>query len=136
MPAAVVDALKVEGCRVPQGLIDNQVVAKNVISGEFAQKGQTDWAVLCSKQGIQYIRIFWGGPVTCQLRIAMGTDTGDFDRAIGTADRKFIMDRYKAYGGPKPPPITHLGINYQYLEKASEVRYCHRGKWLELTGAD
>ena len=66
----------------------------------------------------------------------MGADYEDFDRGLGTADRKFIVDSYKAYGGPKPPPITHLGINYEFLERASLVRYCHRGKWLELTGAD
>jgi hypothetical protein len=136
LSAAIVDALNSEGCRIPQGIINNEVVATNVISGDFAQKGQTDWAILCSRQGRQYIRLFWGGTVRCPSRISMGSHAEDFDRAIGTADGNFIVDRYKAYGGPKPPPINHLGINYQYLERASLVRYCYRGKWLELTGAD
>jgi hypothetical protein len=136
LSAAIIDVLNNEGCRVPQGIINNEVVSTNVISGEFAQKGQTDWAVLCSRQGRQYIRIFWGGPARCPSRIPVGSGGDQFDRAIGTAGRKFIMDRHKAYGGPKPPPIAHLGINYQYLERASVVHYCHRDKWLELTGAD
>ena len=136
LSAAIVDALNSESCRIPQGIIVKRIVATNVISGEFAQKGQTDWAVLCSSHGRQYIRIFWGGPVNCPSRISIGSEAENFDRAIGTAGRKFIVDSYKTYGGPKPPPITHLGINYQYLERASVVYYCHRDRWLELTGAD
>jgi hypothetical protein len=136
LSATIVDALNKEGCRIPQGTINGEIVATNVISGDFAKRGQTDWAVLCSKQKRQYIRVFWGGPNRCASRISMGSDASDFDRAIATADREYIVDRYDAYGGPKPPNITHLGINYQYLERASVVRYCHRGKWLELTGAD
>jgi hypothetical protein len=136
LPPTIIDDLKSEGCRIPQGIINNEVISTNVISGEFAQPGQIDWAVLCSRRGRQYIRIFWGGPVTCPSRIPVGAEEEDFDRGLSAADRKFIVERYKAYGGPKPPPITHLGINYEFLGRASLVRYCHRGKWLELTGAD
>jgi hypothetical protein len=60
----------------------------------------------------------------------------EFDRAIDKVDRKYIVDHYEAYGGPKPPEIAHFGINYEFLEKASVVYYCHQGQWLELTGAD
>ena len=41
------------------------------------------------------------------------------------------MDHYRAYGGPKPPPIDHQGIE-SGGEKASVVLYCYRGKWLKL----
>ncbi|PYR66590.1 MAG: hypothetical protein DMG20_12690 [Acidobacteria bacterium] len=40
------------------------------------------------------------------------------------------------YGGPKPPPIDHLGINDVFIEKASVVWYFYQGKWLQLQGAD
>jgi hypothetical protein len=33
-----------------------------------------------------------------------------YDHFIKPAGRKFIMDHYRAYGGPKPPPIDHQGI--------------------------
>lgn len=144
LPPPIVAALDDEGCRVPQGTIEGQVVATNVISGSFAATGQLDWAVLCAGNGHQYIRVFWGGSTTCPTRIDKGPMMSEaelkrglaFDRAIDTVDRKFIVDHYEAYGGPKPPDITHLGINYAYLERASVVHYCHEGKWLSLTGAD
>ena len=144
LPPAIVAALRTEGCRVPLGTIGRKVVATNVISGAFAAKRQLDWAVLCATNGRQYIRVFWGGSAHCPSRIDKGPVMSDgeidqgleFDRAITTADQKFIVDHYQAYGGPRPPNITHLGINYEFLEKASVVHYCHEGQWLELTGAD
>jgi len=144
LPASIAAALTKEGCRIPQGTIDGKIVASNVISGSFAKKGQSDWAILCSKNGRQYIKVFWGGSARCTSRIDKGPVMSDdeikqgleFDRAIDTVDRKFILDHYEAYGGPKPPEITHLGINYEFLEKASVVHYCYEGQWLELTGAD
>lgn len=144
LPSSIVAALTKEGCRIPQGTIEGKVVATNVISGSFAAQGQTDWAALCAKHGRQYIRVFWGGPAHCPSRIDKGTlmseaeiEQGlEFDRAIDTVDQKFIRDHYEAYGGPKPPQIFHLGINYEFLEKASVVHYCHQGRWQELTGAD
>lgn len=136
--------LSKDRCRIPQGTILGKIVATNVISGELAKKGQTDWAVLCSRDGNHYIRVFWGGTVSCPSRIDKGkimsgneiTRESEFDRAIDTVDKEFIDRHYKAYGGPKPPTITHLGIDYRYLQKSSVVHYCHRGRWLELTGAD
>jgi hypothetical protein len=46
------------------------------------------------------------------------------------------MGHYRAYGGPKPPPIDHQGIDDAFLEKASVTFYFHKGNWLQLTGAD
>jgi hypothetical protein len=144
LPRQIKTILIKERCRIPQGTIQGKVVAINVVSGELAKKGQTDWAVLCSRDGNHYIRVFWGGVTSCPSRIDKGkmmsgkeTAQGlEFDRAIDTVDKEFIDRHYNAYGGPKPPTITHLGIDYAYLEKSSVVHYCHRGKWLELTGAD
>ena len=144
LPPTVSSSLAKEGCRIPQATIERKIVATNVITGEFAQKNQMDWAILCSKDGRSYIRVFWGGAAHCPSRIDKGRDISpvdiaqglEFDRALGTVDRSFILQHYQAYGGPKPPTITHLGINYAYLEKASQVHYCYNNKWLKLTGAD
>lgn len=144
LPRAVVSSLTKEGCRIPPGIIEKKIIATNVISGEFAQKGQKDWAILCFINGHSYIRVFWGGPAQCASRIARREDIsateveewGGYDIAIGPVDKKFIMEHYEAYGGVKPPKITHQGINYSILGKASVVYYCHIGQWLELSGAD
>lgn len=144
LPASAVAALMKEGCRVPQGTLDGEVIASNVISGSFARRGQSDVAVLCSDKKREYITVFWGGPARCASRIDIGSAMSEedinegleFDRGIETADPDFILDHYEAYGGTKPPNTTHFGINYTFFGKASVVHYCHDGKWLTLTGED
>jgi hypothetical protein len=59
LPGTVVQELKRRGCTIPQ-----EAFAKkpgNVIQGQFAKVGQTDWAVLCSVKGVSTILVFWNG---------------------------------------------------------------------------
>ena len=119
---------------------------QNVIKGEFAKRGQTDWAVLCSVGRVSSILIFWNASESNPSRIAEMKDIdrlqgegGDkivYSREITPVGKADIMRHYLGYGGPQPPPIDHQGIDDAFLEKASVVNYFYRGKWLELTGAD
>jgi hypothetical protein len=59
-----------------------------------------------------------------------------FSRGITPVRKDFIMRHYDAYGGLKPPPIDHQGIDDAFIEKASVTWYFQGGKWLRLTGAD
>jgi hypothetical protein len=106
----------------------------NVISGEFIRKGQEDWAVLCSTGGMSSILIFRQGYAGgAPLQIAK---VRDFDlRSIARVGRDYIMKHYRYYGGPKPPPIDHHGID-DGGDMVSVVRYYYRGRWRELQGAD
>jgi hypothetical protein len=142
VPANIALELKKLNCQIPQGILDHT----NAIEGEFVIKGQKDWAVLCSTKGKSHIHIFWGGPKRCPTVIAERSDeeylykqsngAWEYARGLGKVGEKFIMEHYEAYGGPKPPPITHDAIDDRWLGKASVVHYCHQGRWLELTGAD
>jgi hypothetical protein len=127
------------GCRMPQGTADGKVVNENVVSGELATAGQTDWAIVCSRAGHLSVEVYWGGQVQCassiDLRMTIAEDYL-FDQGINTVDAQFIYEHFEAYGGPTPPTITHLGIEYAFYAKASTVYYCHGGNWIELTGAD
>jgi hypothetical protein len=145
LPKRIAHYLQGRGCTVPQTFLSRD--PHNVISGEFARRGQTDWAVLCSRAGESSILVFWRGSTKSVSEIAKAPDRGflqtvsgdgkvAFSRAIDAVGRDYILRRYKAYGGRKPPPIIHQGINDAYVEKASVVLYYHRGKWLELQGAD
>ena len=145
LPRRIMHHLQARGCTVPQSY--GSSVPHNVISGEFARKGQKDWAVLCSKNKVSSILVFWGGSTKSVAQIAGAEDRGflqgidgagkiGFSRVIGVVDRKHILRNYKEYGGPKPPPIDHQGIDDAFMEKASTARYYYRGKWLELQGAD
>jgi hypothetical protein len=144
LPAAVVQELQRRGCTIPQESYTKK--PHNVIRGEFARAGQTDWAVLCSVKGISRILVFWNGSAQDPASLApmadrnylqtiTSTDTG-YSRGLTSVGKAFIMRHYDAYGGPKPPPITHHGIDDAFIEKASVTWYFHGGKWLQLTGAD
>lgn len=145
LPSQIVKYLEGQGCTIPQSFVTRN--PHNVIKGEFAKRGQTDWAVLCSRNRESSIIVFWGGSVKHRSELTKERDydylqvtTGDggigFSRVIGVVGSRYIEDRYKWYGGPKPPPITHQGINDIFAEKASVVLYFHKGKWFELQGAD
>ncbi|MCW5977817.1 MAG: hypothetical protein KIT09_07050 [Bryobacteraceae bacterium] len=144
LPPAVTHDLDRRACLIPQTAYDQH--PHNVVSGEFARRGQTDWAVLCSVNGASTILVFWRGETRDVAQIAPGEDLGSlqgmgegrigYSRMIGVADRKFILDHYHAYGGVTPPEIDHVGINDAFVEKASVVHYFHQGQWLRLTGAD
>jgi hypothetical protein len=145
LPPIVRDELNRRGCRVPQ--LWEATKPGNVIRGSFIQAGQIDWAVLCSVHRVSSILIFRNSSPDHVLEIAPGADisvlqtvSGDnkigYSRAISPVGRQFIMRHYQAYGGVKPPPIDHSGIDDAFIEKASIVHYFYRGKWIVLTGAD
>ena len=144
LPAAVLKQLEAQGCIVPQGF--DRPAPHNVIRGQFARKGQSDRAVLCSKKGSSTILVFWGKPTKCRSELALTEDRNflqeigngriGYSRMIASAGADYILEHHKRYGGPKPPPLDHQGIEDAFLGKASVVHYCYRGKWLRLTGAD
>ena len=145
LPKNIVRYLQRHGCTIPQTYLSSE--PHNVIGGEFARRGQTDWAVLCSRSGESSILVFWRGSTRSVAEIAKAPDRGflqtiteggkiGFSRIIEAVDRDYIIKHNEAYGGPKLPPINHQGINDAYVEKASVVRYYYRRRWLELQGAD
>lgn len=144
VPRAVAEELTRRGCTIPQEAFSKE--RTNVIHGAFARPGQTDWAVLCSIRGTSSILVFWNGSPDKPGELAaakdrnyiQGMENGRlvFSRGIGPVGGAFILEHFRAYGGPTPPPIDHEGIDDAFLGKASVVHYFSGGRWLELTGAD
>jgi hypothetical protein len=153
----VVPELQRRGCTVPQEAFSKK--PHNVVKGEFAKPGQTDWAVLCSVNQTSWVNslwtdahyissilVFWNGsdknpaaiaPVEDRTYLQGITQTEiGYSRGIRPVGKDFIMRHYDAYGGPTPPPIDHQGIDDAFIEKASVTWYFHDGKWMKLTGAD
>jgi hypothetical protein len=147
LPKNVSENLQARGCTIPQTYASAK--PHNVIRGQFIRRGQTDWAVLCSRNAVSSILIFWRGsdkrvseieklPDKNRLQ-TIGNGQIGYSRAIHTVGKKYIMDHYNAYkasGAPEPPPIDHEGVDDGFLEKASDVHYYYRGKWLKLKGGD
>ena len=144
LPRGIVADLKQRGCLIPQS--GDTSGPNNVIRGEFARSGQMDWAVLCSVRGVSSILVYRKGENRAPASLALRADRNYFEtdfqgrqifvRAIQPVGQDFILEHYRAYGGPKPPAIDHQGIEDEFLKKASIVWYFERGRWLKLTGAD
>jgi hypothetical protein len=145
LPSAVAAVLQSRHCTIPQPNKDGP--ARNVIKGEFFRKGQKGWAVLCSHCGKSSILVFRNNNDSSPDEIAESPDhqflinntwQGGtvYSREISAVGQEFILRHYRAYTGPKPPPIDHNGIDDAFLEKASITWYWHNGKWAQLQGAD
>jgi hypothetical protein len=145
LPKNIVLSLQKRKCTVPQTFGNS--TPHNVIRGQFARRGQFDWAILCSRNRVSSILVFWKGSTKSVTEIAPSDDkdylqgiddTGNigFSRAIGVVGKDYILKHYREYGGRKPPPIKHQGIEDAFVEKASLVHYFYRKRWLKLQGAD
>jgi hypothetical protein len=137
LPTNLVEELQRRGCTIPQETWSGR--RNNVIKGQFKKPGQMDWAVLCSLKGVSTILVFWNASEKNPDAIAPAKDPdSNNQRGIRAVGKDFIMRQYRqyrAYGGPKPPPIDHQGIE-DASEKASIVWYFYESQWLQLTGAD
>ncbi|HLX46552.1 MAG TPA: hypothetical protein VKR43_24055 [Bryobacteraceae bacterium] len=144
LPKNLSAELERRGCTIPQ--VPMIAGPHNVIQGEFAKPGQKDWAALCSVNRVSSILVFWNGSEVRPAEIEKMKDIDRlqswtdqqmvYSRAITATDEKNIMKYYNAFGGEKPPPIDHQGIDDAFVGKASVIRYFYRGAWLHLTGAD
>ncbi len=134
-------------CKIPQLLyLPNKKVKENVIHGEFAKRGQEDWAVLCETGGTTTILVFWNASEINPTQLAQQKDevglayTTDNRveniRVISRVGKREIMNSYERFGGPPPPPIDHDGIEDGLAGKASSVNYFHNGKWMGWTSSD
>lgn len=138
LPKSVISYLEKRGCTIPQVPGLGLTEPHNVIRGQFAKRNQFDWAVLCSRNRVSTILVFWNGSTKSVAEIGAESESEEdgFHKLIEVADKDYILDHYYAYGGKKPPEIRHQGINDIYVEKASEVHYFYRNRWLQLQGAD
>src|SRR5262249_34959266 len=125
LPAAIVRSLEARKCSIPQSP-DNKT-PQNVIRGSFTGAKRNEWAVLCSRRGISSILVFEADSAKLVADIAAQEDDHYLvqegqrkpylSRTISAVGKDYIVGHYKAYGGPKPPPISHQGIDDGFLEK-------------------
>jgi hypothetical protein len=88
LPPSVREAFTAINCRVPQNTLSTGPA--NVIAGEFAARGQRDWAALCSDGTLTEIRVVWGGPARCEDRFAARQDS---DSLVATAPGYYSYGR-------------------------------------------
>lgn len=128
LPPAVAAVLNERKCTIPQA--GDAPKPNNVIKGAFRQRGQEDWAVLCSVNRSSSTLIFWGGSADDVEELGgaedrhalqgMGESGIIFAWLLATASRDYILAQYEAYGGPPPPVIRHDGIEFAFVGSADE----------------
>jgi hypothetical protein len=139
LPAAVRQRLVSASCRIPQRSLAKE--AMNVIHGEFAKRGQTDWAVLCSRGLKSRLLIFWGGPVQCKAPFKFSPDTASmfgiddnviYDRRIASAStdtmRRSIYESAEYFHQKPPFSLDHDGI-WDGTDKGLNLYYCNSKGW-------
>ena len=148
LPKDIIEHLQSLNCEIPQSYFSEK--PHNVIQGEFFTKGQKDWAVLCFRNNNIDDSILFAYPNASSknvVEVTHGSDSGyfqnfdgkgtmGFSRAVGTAKKQYIIDRNPEIAKKTSLILDHDGIEDAFVEKASTVLYFHRGKWLELQGAD
>jgi hypothetical protein len=150
LPPIIKHDLERRGCTVPQpdpaaiGPTPDRDRLHNVIHGHFQRGGQTDWAVVCSRNRVSTILVFWGGRANNVSELAERPDAGFlqswdadtivFSRAIEVAPEAHVRDYFRR-DEAKPPVLEHVGIEDIFLGKASTVWYWRTGKWVHLSGA-
>jgi hypothetical protein len=128
-------ALERRGCRVPQSPYAPSK-PNNVVRGQFARAGQTDWAALCAANDQMIVVVVWGAPSACADTILQTAHTVSDEHGLGVVGPAYIEQHEEWYGGGRSFPVSHEGIDFGYEDKASMVWYCHEGVWWELPGAD
>lgn len=145
LSAEVRGYLERRGCEIPQSFSNK--APHNVIRGRFTGATQLDIAVLCSKAGISTVLVFRSGTTSSVAELAAHPDeiflqvvdaggVVGYSRALGVATPSHIRQHYANFGGAKPPPMDHGGLEDMFVEKGSIVWYWYRGQWLQLQGSD
>lgn len=143
LPSAIQKQAEVRGCEIPQEAFDGEAKLNNVISGEFAQRGQKDWAILCSKGGNSSIVVFWGKSASCAAEIRAEEDAtylqddGTHRFVYSRAIRPVNAVQLHAYADSLHSGLPrYQGIEDAFTGKASTVVYCVDGVWKEISAAD
>ena len=151
LPAAIRQDLETRGCTIPvrEPREPWQTRWTNVAQGEYRQRGQEDWAVLCSINRVSRILVYWNGDVSDvamlaerpdRLYVELNASGPQFARVVATADRNRIRSQWKETGSWNPvrrrweqthdlPETVHEGINDAIFEKASVIHYYLGGQW-------
>ena len=145
LPASVRHAITSRGCEIPQS--SDEATPHNVIRGQFAHRGQYDWAVICSKKKFSTIRVFWGGQARCSNKVWGPYQDEELSRGMdqrpNTVSHYFLRIITLPAVSFRKMGITHLPVQpshdtLQFLwpEMGNSVHYCSAGKWVELSYAD
>jgi hypothetical protein len=136
VPANVRRSLQQDNCLIPQTPFVRR--RHNIVAGEFATRGQRDWAALCSVNLRSRLVVYWGGPAKCGQLGGWRDDIHlleDYVFAYSVHRITVPRMRMAAREFDAKLRLTHDGINFG-SEKGTVAHYCHQGKWVEFITSD
>ncbi|MBW7996528.1 MAG: hypothetical protein FVQ81_08190 [Candidatus Glassbacteria bacterium] len=158
LPEPIADWLSERGYVIPQNIpehfpdqLKEEMYPVNVVRGEFARAGQTDYAVLSTDGKKTCIFVFWNATVDSfdiidkqpwYINREYKFTSLDMDCCsfyIWIAKKELILrqhDLASEYADVPLPPIEHDGIDYGIYESGSNILYYSNCEWIVLPGAD
>ena len=108
--------------QIPDGYMESITAEYNSpFSGDFAQSGQRDWAVLCSVNGISSIVVRWGGTVHCKSKFASNPDEHSWE-GMGDGSKWFSRSLRGHENSIIDEPYLTKGVYRKYR--------CKSGQWI------
>jgi hypothetical protein len=135
LPVDFKSQLEAHGCTIPQWGWDEKRKVENVIKGDFAEKGQLDWAALCYKAGQSSILLFWGKRTACPSELAVTADESVVEGESGPSFTGWTFLRAIRPAKPPFPTLNHSAISDVWGTHFSYLRYCSHGKWYQIENA-
>jgi hypothetical protein len=144
LPTAVRAELEHRDCTIPQPFGGNQ--PRNVVSGSFVVAGQTDWAVLCSRNKRSAILVFGSGrtdkvdefadePDMQYLQVVTRDNKIGYSRVL-TSVPEVVLRKRIGLRTSKLWSIDHNGIEDAFMEKGSTLWYRSGTKWVKRSSGD
>ena len=142
LPDPIIRDLQNRRCSIPQPWESSR--PSNVVSGEFKNPGQTDWAILCSVKGKSVILVYWSGSVD-QVAEIPGTHSSDrkwikgvaenkvgFSRLLTLTEDGFLYDHDEYYPQAAINYVHSNGIVGDYSSQRPTVHYWHENQWMTM----
>ena len=141
MPKHIASYLEQQNCTIPQSYsIKNH---HNAFQGEFVKKGQSDWAVLCSRNNTSSILLFWKGSIKNVSQFASYPDESfmkavdpfgkvGFFRVIGKDTKKKLSKTDEILFGDILPKFDNWGIDEQLPDGKYVIYYIYKHQFVVL----
>lgn len=137
LPLTVAGELTRRGCLIPQTYEAHR--PENVIHASLEGPGTSDWAALCSAQGVVSLFVFFGSkpsqpmtlasaPETKRLQAHPGSDVLGFNWGIDSASPQSIHEAQIGLS-PRPPRPDHDALADSVVDHRTIYHYFARGSW-------
>ena len=137
LPSAVVGLLNLRSCVIPQTYEAHH--PENVVHASLERAGSSDWAVLCSAEGIVSLLVFFGNapaqfvvlasaPETLRLQAYDATGALGFNWGIDPASPRQIHDAQIGMEH-RPPIMDHDALADSVVDRRTIYHFYAKSAW-------